>query len=386
MNSVFQHKKLWLIAAVSAAAIFIAGCSEPAAQNAPVPAPEVAVLETKEQAVALTTQLPGRVRAYLVSEVRPQVNGIVKTRLFEEGADVQAGQTLYEIDDASYVAAMDSAKAALAKVQANLGVARVTANRHAELLKINAVSRQAYDTAQAQLKQAQADVAAAKAALETTRIHLDYTRITAAISGRIGSSNITPGALVSANQVEALATVQQLDPIHVDLTQSSVQLLQLRKALENGALSSAKNDSARVKLMLEDGSEYAHEGELKFSDAQVDPNTGMVTVRAVFPNPDYVLLPGMYVRAQVHEGVQKQAILLPQRAVTRNPQGQATALVLNQDNVVEQRVFEVDRTVADQWLVKSGIESGERLIVEGIQKVRPGAKASAVAWSGSGEQ
>lgn len=386
MNSVFQHKKLWSIAAASTAAIFIAGCSEPAAQNALIPAPEVAVLEAKEQAVTLTTQLPGRVRAYLVSEVRPQVNGIVKNRLFEEGADVQAGQTLYEIDDASYVAAMDSAKAALAKAHANLGVARVTADRHAELLKINAVSRQAYDTTQAQLKQAHADVAAAKATLETARIHLDYTRITAAINGRIGSSNITPGALVSANQVEALATVQQLDPIHVDLTQSSVQLLQLRKALENGSLSSAKNDSARVTLVLEDGSEYAHEGELKFSDAQVDPNTGMVTVRAVFPNPDYVLLPGMYVRAHVYEGVLEQAILLPQRAVTRNPQGKATALVLNRDNVVEQRVFEVDRTVADQWLVKSGIESGERLIVEGVQKVRPGAKASAVAWSGPREQ
>lgn len=301
--------------------------------------------------------------------------------LSDEGADVNQGDVLYEIDDASYVAARDSAQAALAKAQANLDVANVTARRQAELLKINAVSRQSYDTAQAELKQARADVAAAKAALETAQINLDRTRITAPISGRTGSSAITAGALLSASQAQALTTIQQLDPVYVDLTQSSVQMLELRKALEQGALRSAGEGRARVKLMLEDGTEYVHEGELKFSDARVDPATGMVTLRAVFPNPDLLLLPGMYVRAVVQEGVRADAILVPQRAVTRNPQGQAVALVLNEENVVEQRTLDVTRTVGSDWLVRSGIDAGDRLIVEGVQKVRPGAQATAVAWT-----
>lgn len=374
-------RTLVLIAAASTAAILISGCSEPAAQSAPQSPPEVAVIQASPVSLVLTTELPGRTRAHLVSEIRPQVGGILKERLFDEGADVKQGDILYEIDDASYVAARDSAQAALAKAQANLDVANVTARRQAELLKINAVSRQSYDTARAELKQARADVAAAKAVLETAQINLDRTHITAPISGRIGSSAITAGALLSASQAQALTTIQQLDPVYVDLTQSSVQMLELRKALEQGALNSAGEGRARVKLMLEDGTEYVHEGELKFSDARVDPATGMVTLRTVFPNPDLLLLPGMYVRAVLQEGVRADAILVPQRAVTRNPQGQAVALVLNEKDVVEQRTLEVARTVGSDWLIRSGIQAGDRLIVEGVQKVRPGAQATAVAWN-----
>lgn len=380
----FPYFRASLAVAGVGAMLALAGCkpSVPQADAAgPAPVPEVAVLTVQARPVHLVTELPGRTTAYQVSHVRPQVNGIVKLRLFEEGADVAEGQVLYEIDDAVYAASLHAAKADVAKAQANLREAQVSADRHRELVKIKAVSVQANDSAQAQLLQARAELASAEAALQMAQIRLDDTRITAPISGRIGQSSITPGALLSANQAEPLTTIQQLDPIYVDVTQSSVDMLRLRQAFESGNLRRGDTGRAPVTLILEDGRPYAHVGELTFSDARVDPDTGMVTLRAVFPNPDATLLPGMYVRAHLQEGVKDEAILLPQRAVTRNPRGDAVVLVLAPDGTVEQRIIETARTVATDWLVDSGIEAGEQLIVEGLQKVRPGGKAQAVAWA-----
>ncbi|MBP6019957.1 MAG: efflux RND transporter periplasmic adaptor subunit [Burkholderiaceae bacterium] len=364
------------LALLLGSSLLVLGCSKPMAQNTPQAAPEVTVATVLAQSIALTTELAGRTSAYLISEVRPQVGGIVKARQFKEGSDVQAGDILYTIDAATYQATYNSAKAAVDKAQANLKVVSLAAQRYQELVKIDAVSRQANDQAVAELSQAKADVAAARAALDMAGINLGYTKIAAPISGRIGQSSITPGALLSANQLEPLARIQQLDPMYVDVSQSSVELLRLRKALESGALTSS--ETAKVQLTLEDGSSYAHAGELQFSDVSVDPNTGMVTLRAVFPNPDQQLLPGMYVRAVLEEGVREQAILVPQQGVTRDSTGNATALLVNAEGKVEARVLKATRTIGDQWLVEAGIASGERVIVEGVQKVRPGAAVTAV--------
>lgn len=373
-----QRRPLLHTFSVLAGVLVLAGCSEPVAQSGPPPAPEVSVVTIATQPVSLTTELAGRTSAFMVSDVRPQVGGIVKKRLFTEGSDVKAGETLYEIDSASYKANHNSAKAALAKAQANLKVAGLTAGRYKELVKINAVSKQDNDRAAAELLQAQADVASAKAALEMAAINLGYTRVTAPISGRIGQSSITPGALLSASQASPLATIQQLDPIYVDVTQSSIELMRLRRALDSGSLSASTEARANVKLILEDGTEYAQPGELQFSDVSVDPGTGMVTLRAVFPNPGQQLLPGMYVRAILEEGVREQAILVPQQGVTRDSKGNATALLVNAEGKVESRALTATRTIGDKWLVDAGIEAGERVIVEGVQKVRPGAPALAV--------
>ncbi|HUG59702.1 MAG TPA: efflux RND transporter periplasmic adaptor subunit [Candidimonas sp.] len=372
-------RPLLLTLSILASAALIAGCSEPVAQSGPAPVAEVTVLTVATQPISLTTELAGRTSAYMVSEVRPQVGGIVKKRLFKEGGDVKAGETLYEIDPATYRANHNSAKAALAKAEANLKVVRLTAERYKELVKIDAVSKQDNDRAVAELLQAQADVASARAALDMAAINLGYTQVAAPISGRIGQSSITPGALLAANQSDALATIQQLDPIYVDVTQSSVDLLRLRRALDSGSLTSSDDAQAKnIKLILEDGTQYAHAGELQFSDISVDQGTGMIRLRAVFPNPDHLLLPGMYVRAMVEEGVRDQAILLPQKGVTRDSKGNATGLVVNTDGKVEARTLQTSRTIGDQWLVDSGINPGERLIVEGLQKVRPGASAKAI--------
>ncbi|WP_276527358.1 efflux RND transporter periplasmic adaptor subunit [Microvirgula aerodenitrificans] len=325
------------------------------------------------QQLAMTTELPGRTSSFQIAEVRPQVGGIIQKRLFREGADVKAGQPLYQIDPATYRAAYDSARATLAKADANLTTARLKAERYRELVSINAVSKQEYDDADAAFKQAAADVAGARAAVESARINLDYTRVSSPISGRIGKSTVTPGALVTQNQADALTTVQQIDPIYVDVTQSSTEVLRLRRELESGKLARAGNGGARVKLRLEDGSDYAHEGRLEFSDITVDQGTGAITIRAVFPNPERNLLPGMYVRAVLEEGVNDQAILVPQQGVTRNHKGEATALVVGQDNKVAERVLNVSRTIGDKWLVNSGLKQGDRVIVEGLQKVHPGA-------------
>jgi membrane fusion protein (multidrug efflux system) len=360
-------------ATAALAALPLTGCDRAhGAHGMAFPTPVVGVITVEPQPVVLTSELPGRTSPYMVSEVRPQVGGVIKARLFVEGSNVRAGQPLYQIDPAPYQAAYDSQAAALAKAQANLATVRLKAQRYADLVKINAVSKQDYDDAVAAAQQAEADVAAAKAALETARINLGYTKVAAPISGRIGPSAVTPGALVTANQTNALATLQTLDPIYVDVTQSSAELLRLKQQIAGGGLDGAGADRTKVKLILEDGTAYPWEGELKVSDVTVDPSTGAVTLRAVFPNPKGMLLPGMFVRAVVNEAATQKAILAPQRAVSRDPEGHATALVVNAAGKVEPRILQAPRTVGDSWLVTSGLNAGDRLIVEGVQKVQPG--------------
>ncbi|MEW6584493.1 MAG: efflux RND transporter periplasmic adaptor subunit [Nitrospirota bacterium] len=358
------------------------GCGKQSAEvgKAPNTPPEVGVVVVQPQRVALTTELPGRTSAYLIAEVRPQVGGIIQKRLFTEGADVKAGEVLYQIDPATYQAAYNSAKAALARAEANLIPTRLKAERYNELVKINAVSQQEYDDVSAALKQAEADVEAGKAALETARINLDYTKVTAPVSGRIGRSSVTNGALVTASQPAALATIQQLSPIYVDVVQSSAELLRLKQNLSSGLLKSNGAAQAKVKLLLEDGSAYPSPGTLKFSEVTVDQSTGSITLRAIFPNPKKILLPGMFVRAILEEGVSDRAILVPQRGVTRDPAGNAMVMVVGGEEKVEPRVIKVVRTVGDNWLVSEGLKAGDRVIIEGLQKARPGTPVKAVSF------
>lgn len=332
---------------------------------------QVTVVTLKPKAVTLTRELPGRTSAFLVAEVRPQVDGIVKQRLYTEGSVVKAGQPLYQLDDAAYRADHASAEAALARARATLGTARVNAKRSAELVAINAISRQEDENATAALKQAEADVAAAEAAVARSSVTLGYARITAPIGGRIGKSSVTQGALVTANQQAPLATVQQLDPIFVDLTQSSAELLALRQSLRKGGVESAAD--LPVTILLEDGTRHAHDGKLEFVDVTVDPTTGSYLLRVVVPNPDHVLLPGMYVRAVVGRAVRQDALLVPQRGVARDPKGHTTAMLVNMEGKVEARAIEVSQAVGDQWLVEGGLVAGDRVIVAGLQKIRPGA-------------
>lgn len=357
-------------------AVTLAACTgrkEPAPPGASPPPAEVGVVTLKLQTVTLTRELPGRTNPYLVAEVRPQVTGIVKQRLFTEGALVKAGQALYQIDDATYRADASSAKAALARAEATLNSATLNARRSSELVAIDAVSRQDNENAIAALKQAEADVAAAKAAVERTAVILAYAQITSPIAGRIGKSSVTQGALVTANQADALATVQQLDPIYVDVAQSSSELLALRKQLASGRMKEARNQP--VEIVLEDGSRHQHPGKLAFSDITVDPGTGSYTLRVVVPNPEQVLLPGIYVRAVVGSGVRQDGLLVPQRGIARDPKGNTTAMLLGADGKVEVRAVKVSRTVGDQWLVEEGLAAGDRVIVEGLQKIRPGMPA-----------
>jgi membrane fusion protein (multidrug efflux system) len=356
------------------AVVMMSACSKPAPPPAP-PAVAVTVVTLRPEPLTLTRELPGRTTPFLVAEVRPQVTGIVQSRLFTEGGRVEAGQPLYQLDDASYRAETDSARAALARAEATRESARLKAQRAGELIKIHAISTQDHDNAVAALREAEADIGVAQAALQQTQVRLGYSRVTAPISGRIGKSTVTPGALVTANQSEPLATIQQLDPIHVDLSQSSVELLALRKSLGDGDVRGARD--IPVTILLEDGSRYEHEGKLTFADVSVDPGTGSFSLRVVVPNPQQMLLPGMYVRAVVGSGRLEQALLAPQQGITRDPKGQATAMVVGADGKVESRVVEVARTVGDRWLVTSGLQAGERIIVEGLQKVRPGARVNA---------
>jgi membrane fusion protein (multidrug efflux system) len=314
----------------------------------------------------------------LIAEVRPQVGGIIQKRLFTEGSEVKAGQVLYQIDAASYQAAFASAKAAEARAEANLTPARLKEERYRELVKIKAVSQQDFDDAHAVFKQIEADVAATKAAVEIARINLAYTKVAAPISGRIGRSTVTDGALVTASQPTALATIQQLGTMYVDVTQSTADLLKLKQNLANGVLK--KSASAPVKLILEDGSAYPLTGTLKFSEVTVDQSTGSVTLRAVFPNPNQALLPGMFVRAVLVEGVNENAILIPQRGVTRNPKGDAVVMTVGAEEKVEPRPIKVIRTVGDSWLVSDGLKPGDRVILEGLQKARPGTQVKAVPF------
>ena len=340
-------------------------------------APAVTVLTVKAEPVPLAIELPGRTSPYLIAELRPQVTGIVKARPFKEGSEVKAGQVLYQIDAAPYQAAYDSARATLARAEANVDAARTKAERYAELVKIEAVSKQDNDEAAAALKQALADVAAAQAALDKARIDLGFTRVSSPISGRIGRSAVTPGALVTANQGEALAIVQQLDPIYVDLTQSSAEMLRLQRELASGSLQRTNGNAVPVDLVLEDGSVYESPGKLAFSEVTVDEGTGSVTLRAVFPNKQGELLPGMYVRARITQGVRDSAILVPHAAVTRDPRGNATVMVVNGENKAEPRVVKTDQSLGDKWVVTAGLAPGDRVIVEGLQKARPGTPVQA---------
>lgn len=359
--------------------LILGGCGhQRSAESAASSSPDVGTIAVEARSITLTTELPGRTSAYQVSDVRPQVSGIIQKRLFTEGADVKAGQALYQIDPATYQATYDSARANLAKAEASLISTRNKASRYEELVAIKAVSQQENDDSQSALKQAQAEVAAAKAAVETARINLDYTRVAAPISGRIGRSSVTPGALVTAGQSAALATVQQLDTIYVDVTQSSAELLRLKRDLASGQLKASGPTQASVKLMLEDGSAYPEAGKLQFSDVTVDQSTGSITLRAVFPNPKRDLLPGMYVRAVLEEGGEDRAILVPQQSVTRDTKGNPTALVVGADNKVELRMLKTRRTVGDQWLVSEGLKAGDTLIVDGLQKIAPGMPVNPV--------
>jgi len=340
-------------------------------------APQVTVIALKQQPISLTREFPGRTSAYLISEVRPQVSGIVKKRLFTEGAYVKAGQHLYEIDDALYQAQYRSAQAALQKAHATLNVAQLAADRSSEILKIGAISKQDNDNAQAALGQAKADVASAEAAVASSKVNLDYAHIVSPISGRIGGSSVTSGALVTANQATALATITQLDPIYVDVNQSSGEWLELKHEIELGRVE-AKGSGTPAKIILQDGSTYSREGKLQFADVTVDPTTGSLMLRVIVPNPDGLLMPGMYVRAVLNEGTLSKGVLAPQQGITRDPKGTATALIVDKDNKVEARPVRVSRTVGDQWLVEEGLAAGDRIIVEGLQKVQPGATVNPV--------
>ncbi len=374
-----RSRVIIFIVTALASAIVLSGCEQNQQANAPAKQPTpVGVIKLTSQPLTLTKELPGRVTASQVAQIRPQVNGIVQTRLFTEGAEVKKGQALYQIDPATFEAQIATSKAAITKAQANIANAKAKSDRYSDLLKIKAVSQQDFDEADANYKSAQADLLTAKAQLKTAQININYSKVSSPISGQIGKSTVTAGALVSANQATALATVTQLDPIYIDLTQSSSELTRLKKAIANGDLDRDLTAQSKVELKMEDGSVYPHKGTLKFSEVTVDPSTGSVTLRAEFPNPEKLLLPGMYVRAVIVEGVKTDAILVPQRGVSRNSKGEPTAMVVSKNNTVEARVLKTDRTVGSNWLVTSGLNDGDQVIVEGLQKIAPGASVNAV--------
>lgn len=367
--------------------VLLAGCFDNAkAPSAPAGPPTVEVLTLAAQPVELTRELAGRTRALRIAEIRPQVSGLLQARTFEEGQDVRAGQILYEIDSATYQANVESAQAQLAKADAALSAAKRHYVRQQQLRKIQAVSDQALDSARADYQQAKAQKDIASAAVTLAEINLENSKIKAPIDGRVGVSTITEGSLLTANQAQALTTIQQLNPIHVDLTQSSRELLALRTALREGSLRSDEHGPVQVTLTLEDGTQYPLAGEVKFSDALVDPGTGMVTLRAVFPNPDGVLLPGMYVRASLSAGIKDEAILVPQQAVTHSPTGQPTVFVVKEGGEVELRPFESAGVIGTTWLAERGLTAGEAIVVKGLQKVKPGVVVKAVPWEDSSRE
>ncbi len=382
-----------LVVGVLLGGLVLSGCTDKApaagktsssAAKEPV---KVGVITLQAQAQTLSSVLPGRTSASMSADIRPQINGIVQKRLFTEGALVKAGQPLYQIDPAAYQATEAAAKAALAKAQAQARTAEVNARRNAELVRIDAISRQAFEESQALVQQTASDVAVAQAALATARINLNYTRIVSPISGRTGLSSVNAGALVTANQPAVLTTVSQLDPMFVDITQSSSELLQLKRDLAAGRFERVGDAAVRISIALEDGSTYAHAGRLQFSGVQVNPSTGAVTLRAVVPNPDGVLMPGMYVQTQLPTGVSTEALLVPQQVVTRDIAGQASVLVVGPDNKVARRPIEVERAVGNRWLVSSGLKAGDVVVVDGFQRIKPGdiANPQAVDAVGAGK-
>lgn len=355
-----------LLACVPALALGGCGNDQPPAP----PPPAVGIVTLKVESAPLVNELPGRISAMETAEVRPQINGIIRRRLFAEGSYVRAGQLLYEIDDAPYRAALGQAQGSLARARASIHATSLQAQRYRELVGINAVSRQEADNASAAAEQARADVAAQRAAVQAAQVNQNFTRLRAPISGRIGRSLFTPGALVQAGQADPLATIQRTDQVYVDVTQSAAQILNFRQALKDGGISEAQG--ARVQLVLPNGGIYPGEGRLQFSEVTVDPSSGAVTLRATFPNPDGLLLPGMYVRAKLIEGQRSAAILAPQQGISRDPRGRATALVVDARNKVELRQVETDRALGDKWIVTKGLKAGDRLIVEGLVNLRPG--------------
>jgi membrane fusion protein (multidrug efflux system) len=359
---------------MAALSLVIAGCGKKEAAKPAAPPPqEVGVVTIQPEKADIVTELPGRTTSFRVAEVRPQVSGVVLQRLFVEGSDVKAGQQLYQIDPATYQATAASQEAAVAKAKAAAEVARLLAARRQKLVQDKVISQQDYDDAYASYQQALADTGAAEAALKTAQIDLVYTKVLSPISGRIGRSAVTEGALVTANQSTPLSTVQQLDPIYVDVVQSSAQLLKLQHDLEAGHLTNSADQTATTQLILEDGTTYPEVGKLQFSEVTVDEGTGSVTLRAEFPNPRKQLLPGMFVRALIKEGENPAALLVPQKGVTRNPRGEPVAMVVGEGDKIESRVLKTDRVIGDRWLVTDGIKAGDRVVLEGLQKIRPGA-------------
>ena len=360
----------------AAATLLLAACGKD--DKGPPPPPEVSIVTLKPRSVAITDQLPGRTTAFKVAEVRPQVTGIVQKRLFGEGSEVKAGEQLFQIDAGSYRAALSSAEAALKRAEAQAITAKLLAERYEPLIAANAVSKQENDEAIAARARAEADVASAKAAVDAARINVVYTQVLSPINGRIGRTLVTEGALVTSGQQAPLATVQQLDPIYVDITQSSTEMLRLQRQLANGQLVKDDKNQAEVTLVLEDGSVYPERGRLKVSEASVDPSTGSVVLRAVFPNPRRELLPGMFVRAQLAQGTRSAALLVPQRGVSHNPKGEATVLIVDQEDKVAERVVTADRSINGEWLITDGLAAGDRVIVDGLQKAKPGSPVKAV--------
>ena len=373
------RKGNWI--AVVAFASALLGCSGAKAPAGPQGPPEVGVITLATRSVGIVDELPGRTVAYRVAEVRPQVSGIVQKRLFAEGSDVRAGEQLYQIDPSSYSAALRSAEAALQRAQANREKAKLLQDRYGPLRENNLVSQQAYDDAVTGFSAAEADVAAAKAQVESARINVVYCQVLSPIAGRIGRALVTEGALVTSQQSTPLALVQQLDPIYVDITQSSVEMLKLQRALASGELQRDEKNEAEVSLTLEDGSDYGQRGKLQFAEVSVDPSTGAVVLRALFPNPRRELLPGMFVRAQLTQAMKSEALLVPQRGVTRNQRGDAVVLVVGDDNRVAERTVTTARVIGNDWLIDTGLRAGERVILDGLQKVRPGVEVRPVEVS-----
>lgn len=362
-----SHARVSLLSSLIISALLLTGCDNSGDQQAQPQAPQVSVHVVHSEPLSVTTELPGRTSAFRVAEVRPQVSGIILKRNFVEGSDIKAGESLYQIDPATYQAAWNSAKGDEAKAEAAAAIAHLTVKRYVPLLGTQYISQQEYDQAVATARQADADVVAAKAAVESARINLAYTKVTSPIDGRIGKSTVTEGALMTNGQADAMATVQQLDPIYVDVTESSNDFMRLKQeSLQRG------DDSKSVQLIMENGQPYSLKGSLQFSDVTVDESTGSITLRAVFPNPQHTLLPGMFVRARIDEGVNPQAILVPQQGVTRTPRGDATVMIVNAQNQVENREVTAAQAIGDKWLITGGLQNGDKVIVSGLQKVRPG--------------
>lgn len=388
MNTRYNSILRALLAPGCFSILLLAGCSKAPEQGgkpgamggAGAPPPEVSVTAAVMEAIPITTELPGRIEAVRIAEVRARVPGILLKQVFREGADVKAGDVLFEIDPAPFKASLNSAKAALAKAEAGVEQAKAKAARYKALIEFNAVSKQNYDDATASLLQGEADVLSAKAAVETATLNLGYTTVTAPISGRIGKAIMTEGALVGQNTATQLATIQQMDPVYFDFTQSSTDWLNLRRALESGVLKSIAPGEAKVTLLLEDGTVYPLAGRLLFSDVTVDPTTGMITLRAEFPNPDRLLLPGMFARGVLEQAVNQKAVTIPQRALARGANGSATVMVVKADNTVESRPVQAGSASGTKWIISSGLKEGEQVIMEGLQKARPGMTVKPVPF------